>query len=160
MTTPGLADLLRLETPLAVRVDPTGGRVAVTVQNTRWEENRYGRDVIVVDVASGRRRRLTRGAHVSAMRWLGPETLAVLRSDGGPEDPAQVVVYEGLMGDGWRVTDAEHGIFAFEPFRAGILTLSRDAEDPAFERREERFGTYHRVEGETNRPRVAYLDLD
>src|SRR5688572_10400906 len=101
MSTPGLRDLVLLESVLEVRLSPRGDLAALRIEHARWDENRYCRDVVVVDVESGRQRRLTRFAGCDQIRWLCDDTLAVLKSNGSPDDRPQVHVYEGLVGDGW-----------------------------------------------------------
>lgn len=159
MTTPGLRDLILLETPIDVRLNPSGSVVAVRVEYPHWGDNRYARDVLVIDVGSGISRRLTRGADCAQMRWLDEETLAVLKSDGSGETKPQVYLYQGLTGDGWQVTDAQEGVSAFEPFAAGIVYLARRVDDPEVEAREDSFGSYTHVASEPGRVALHYLDL-
>lgn len=159
MATPGLRDLILLETAQEVRLSPDGARAAVRIEHPRWDDNRYCRDVVVVDVATGEQHRLTRFADCTQIRWLDDDTLAVLKSDGAPDDTHQVHVYEGLVGDGWQVTEAEHGVDAFEPYAEGIVFLSRKPDDPEVEAREEAFGTYLRVETDPGRAAIQYVDL-
>lgn len=159
MTTPGLRDLILLESVLEVRLSPGGDRAAIRVEHARWDDNRYCRDVAVVDVGTGRQHRLTRFADCTQIRWLGDDSLAMLKSDGSPDEKPQVYLYDGLFGDGWQVTDAEHGVDAFEPFAEGIVFLTRKPDDPEIEAREDRFGTYVHVEAEPGRKALFYLDL-
>lgn len=159
MTTPGLRDLLLLEVPLEVRLSPDGRRAAVRVEHPHWEDNRYCRDVLIIDVETGHQHRLTRFADCQQIRWLADDSLAVLRSDGAPDAKHQVHVYEGLVGDGWQVTQSEQGVDSFEPYAEGIVFLSRKSGDPQVEEREERFGTYVHVEAERGRMALFYLDL-
>ena len=159
MTTPGLRDLILLESVQEVRLSPDGALAAVRIEHPRWDDNRYCRDVVVIEVGTGRQHRLTRFADCTQIRWLGDETLAVLKSAGAPEDTAQVYVYDGLLGDGWQVTEAEHGVEAFEPFGDGLVFLARKTDDPEIEAREDRFGDYVHVEAEPGRVALSYLDL-
>ena len=159
MSTPRLRDLILLESVVEVRLNPSGDRAALRVEHPRWDENRYCRDVVVVELESGRQRRMTRFASCDQVRWLDDDTLAVLKSDGSPDDKPQVHVYEGLVGDGWQVTRAEHGVTSFEPFAEGIVFLSRRPDDAERQAREDRYGTYVHVEAERGRTAVHYLDL-
>ncbi len=159
MSSPSLRELILLETALEVRLSPRGDRAAVRVEHPRWDDNRYCVDVLIVDVASGRQHRLTRFADCQQIRWLADDVLAVRKSDGSTDDPQQVYVYEGLVGDGWQVTDAEHGVDAFEPFADGIVFLARSEDDPDHQARQERFGTYRHVETDPGRTALHYLDL-
>lgn len=159
MSTPGLRDLILLESVLEVRLSPSGDRAALRIEHPRWDENRYCRDVVVVDVESGRQHRLTRFARCEQVRWLGDDTLAVLKSDGTPDAASQVYVYDGLFGDGWQVTEVEHGVETFEPFAHGIVFLSAKPDDRQLKERENRYGSYVHVEAEPGRKALYYLDL-
>lgn len=159
MSTPALRDLILLESVLEVRLSPDGSRAALRVEHPRWDENRYCRDVVVVDVDSGRRHQVTRFARCEQIRWIGDDDLAVLKSDGSPGATPQVHVYEGLCGDGWQVTRAERGVETFEPFADGIVFLAAKPDDQHLEAREDRYGTYVHVEAERGRKALHYLDL-
>lgn len=159
MAIPGLRDLLLLDSVVEVRLGPSGDRAAIRIEHARWDENRYCRDVAVVDVESGRQHWVTRFAACEQIHWLDDDVLAVLKSDGTPDSKAQVYVYEGLVGDGWQVTEAEHGVDVFEPFADGIVFLSRKPDDPEVEAREDRYGSYVHVEAEPGRKALYYLDL-
>jgi dipeptidyl aminopeptidase/acylaminoacyl peptidase len=159
MSTPDVRDLILLESVLEVRLNTRGDRAALRIEHPRWDENRYCRDVLVADVESGRHRRLTRFAVCDGIRWLDDDTLAVLKSDGSPDDKPQVYVYEGLVGDGWQVTQAGQGVEAFEPFADGIVFVSVRSGNPATEKREDRFGSFVHVEAELGRRALHYVDL-
>lgn len=159
MTTPGIRDLIVLERATEVKLNPTGVLAAVRIRSAHWEENRYCSDVVIVEVPSGRQHRLTRSASCTQMHWLDDDTLAVATSDGSKDDTTQVYVYPGLVGDGWRVTDAEHGVDSFEPFADGIAFQARRPDGSDQQARENRFGTYRQVESEAGRTAVYYVDL-
>lgn len=160
MTTPSMRDLINLEVVLEVRLSPRGDRAAIRVEHPHWEEDRYCCDVVVIDVESLRRYEVTRFARCEQIRWLDDDTLAVLKSDGADDDKAQVYVYEGLVGDGWQVTNAKHGVDAFEPFGRGIVFLGKPDEEPEVKAREDRFGTYSHVESEPGDKSLFYTDLE
>lgn len=159
MTTPGLRDLILLASVLEVQLSPRGDFGAMRVEHPRWDDNRYCRDVLVVETGTGRQHRLTRFANCTQVRWLTDDTLAVLKSDGSAEGKPQVYLYEGLLGDGWQVTAAEHGVDTFEPFAEGIVFVTRTPDDPEVNAREDHFGTYVHVEAEPGRKSLVYLDL-
>lgn len=158
-TTPGLRDLVLLEHPVDVRLNPSGTTVAMRVESAHWEQNRYVRDVVTIDLATGVRRQLTRLADCTALRWLDDASLAVLKSDGAPESTPQVFVYDQCAGDGWAVTDAEKGVSAFDVFAGGISYLTTDPDDPVAQARDDAFGTYRRVEAEPGTVALRHVDL-
>ena len=53
MSTPGLRDLILLESVLEVRLSPGGDRAAIRMEHPRWDENRYCRDVVVPTSSRG-----------------------------------------------------------------------------------------------------------
>ena len=159
MSTPELRDLILLENVIEVRLNPRGNRAALRIEHPRWDENRYCRDVVVADVESGRQHLLTRFAGCEQISWLADDTLAVLKSDGSPDDKPQVYVYEGLVGDGWQVTVADQGVESFEPFADGIVFVALTSGDPATQKREDRFGSYVHVEAEPGKKTLHYVDL-
>ncbi len=160
MTTPTLRDLIALDSAAEVRLNPSGTRAAVTVQHPHWEDNRYCRDVWIIDTGTKQRQQLTRFADCSQLRWVDDDTLAVLKSDGAEDSKPQVHLYKGLIGDGWKITDAADGVRSFEVHSAGIVYLANNSDDAEYEARTEKFGNYQRFESEPGRTALYYLDVE
>lgn len=159
--TPSLTDLVGLPVPTAGAVSPDGRRTAYLVSRANWKDDRHEARVFVHDRTTQRTHPLTRSGHASQVRWLGPDALAVLREDfdGCGEGGAQVWLFEGLLGEGWRITDHEGGIGAFEPFAEGILYKAADPKRRKNEERADRFGTLRHQEREASADALYYLGL-
>ena len=125
---PTLRDMVMLETPMAVKVSPSGRRVAIGIRTTNWKENRYDTICHVHDLADGSTYPLHRTGSTLQMEWLDDQTLALLKQEGGDDNKAQLWVYEGLTGDGWAVTDHKTGVEWFKPFAGGLLYRARHPE--------------------------------
>jgi dipeptidyl aminopeptidase/acylaminoacyl peptidase len=132
-------DDLRLEVGVSTPVlSPDGTLAVVTTSKPNYDDNRFDRTLILVDVATGEQRDLTpHRPGVSQPRWSPAGTwLAFIDSD---EDGDRQQVFALPMGGGEarRVTYAEEGVVAFE-WTAGedILYTSRDpSEGPEGEER-------------------------
>jgi dipeptidyl aminopeptidase/acylaminoacyl peptidase len=163
-TSPTITDLISLKFPSAMvqpRVSPDGIRVAYAVRETNWNKNRYESSCWVHDLHRGESLRLTRSGDVKQIRWIDDSNLAVLREDPHDEKAKpQVWIFEGLVGEGLRLTDHETGVQAFEPFGGGILFL---ADDPGRSKREDRtdeFGSFTHFEQEESASALYYTDIE
>jgi dipeptidyl aminopeptidase/acylaminoacyl peptidase len=161
---PNLRDMLGLEVPLEAKVSPAGGRVAISVRRTDWKEDCYEIQCLVYDQERERVFPLTRSGNVSQVEWVDEETLALLKAPGGkgdaPQDKPQVWLYEGLVGEGWRVTDHKTGVEAFRPFAGGILYLASDPEREEKKARKDKFGNLLHFEQEDSASALYYTGLD
>jgi dipeptidyl aminopeptidase/acylaminoacyl peptidase len=164
---PELRDMLMLEAPFGVKIAPGGAhsgkrsvRVAAVVRTTNWKDNRYEDICYVYEAAGGRCRRLTRRGSVSQMEWLDGDTLALLRQGPGDDDKAQIWLYEGLVGEGWPVTDHETGVDWFKPFAGGFLFRAKDPEREKNKPRAGRFGKYTHFEQEESPSALYYVGLE
>jgi len=156
---PTLRDLIMLETPTAVRISPGGRRVAIAVRATNWKENRYETACHVHDLENGTTYLLNRTGSVEQMEWLDDQTLALLKRGWGTDDKAQVWLYEGLIGDGWAVTEHKTGVEWFKPFARGLLYRARHPERDENKPRADRFGKYTHFEQEESPSALYYVGL-
>ena len=161
---PSLRDMLALEVPLETRVSPAGGRVAISVRSTDWNEDRYEMHCLVYDQGRGRIFPLTRSGSVTQVEWVDEETLALLKApdgkDDAPQDEPQVWLYEGLVGEGWRITDHKTGVEVFKPFAGGFLYLASDPERDEKKARQDKFGSFVHFEQEDSASALYYTGLD
>ncbi|MBN2145940.1 MAG: S9 family peptidase [Anaerolineales bacterium] len=161
---PSLRDMLALEVPLETRVSPAGGRVAISARRADWNEDRYETQCLIYDQGRGRVFPLTRTGSVSQVEWVDEETLALLKTPGGngdaPQDKPQIWLYEGLVGEGWRVTDHKTGVEAFKPFAGGFLYLASNPERDEKKARQEKFGNFVHFEQEDSASALYYTGLD
>lgn len=156
---PGLRDMLLLDQPQEIRVSPNGRRVAIKVRATNWNANRYDTLCYIHDLDTGTTRPLTRTGCVSQLEWVDDHTLAVLKQ--GPQDDAtaQVWLYEGLLGDGWQISEHEPGVEWFKPFADGVIFLARHPERQENQARKDRFGTFVHFEQEVSTSALYYVGL-
>jgi dipeptidyl aminopeptidase/acylaminoacyl peptidase len=157
---PTLREMILLETPVAVRVSPGGRRVAIGIRTTHWKENRYEIVCQVHDAAAGTTYPLNRTGSVLQMEWVDDHTLALLKLEGGPDAKAQVWLYEGLIGDGWAVTDHRTGVEWFKPFAGGLLYRAPHPERDENKPRADRFGKFTHVEQEDSPSALYYVGLE
>jgi dipeptidyl aminopeptidase/acylaminoacyl peptidase len=154
---PSLREMVQLEAPTGVRISPGGRRVAIAVRTTNWKEDRYETICRVHDVAAGATFPLHRVATTLQMEWVDDQTLALLQKY---EGEAQVWLYEGLTGDGWRVTDHKTGVEWFAPFAGGIVYRASNPERSEDKARTDRFGTYTHLEKEESPSALYYLGIE
>lgn len=156
---PTLRDMLMLELPLDVKAAPGGDRVALRVRTTNWKENCYERVCHIHDLATGATTPLTRTGNVSQMKWVDDRTLALLRREPEGDGKSQVWLYEGLLGEGWQVTDHKTGVDWFHPFAGGLLFLAANPEREERKSRADRFGKYTHWEREESASALYYVGL-
>ncbi len=156
---PTLRDLFQLALPVNACVAPGGQRVAILVRTTNWQTNRYEITCLVHDLTSGARYPLTRSGTVQQVEWLDETTVALLKQGPGEDAKAQIWLYEGLIGDGWPVTDHELGVEWFKPFAGGFLFRARQPERDKKQARADRFGNFTHMEQEVSAAALYYVDL-
>ena len=156
---PALRDMVMLELPLDAKVSPAGDYVAIRVRTTNWKEDRYERVCHIYDLATGTSYPLNRTGNASQMEWVDDRTLAVLKGGSGKDDKSQIWLYEGLVGEGWQVTDHKTGVDWFYPFAEGLLFLAADPERDERKPRTDRFGKYTHWEHEESARALYYVGL-
>lgn len=156
---PTLRELILLELPSAIKVSPSGSLAAISVRRTNWQANRYETICHLYDVQRDTTHPLNRGGSVQQVEWLDEETLAVLKEEYGDTTSTQIWLYEGLIGEGWHVTDHTEPIEWFAPFADGLLYRARHAESKADKERHERFGTVVHFEQEESKSALYYVGL-
>jgi hypothetical protein len=98
---------------------------------------------------------LTRSGNVEQVEWLDDHSLAVLKTAGdhkpgdaeSDEAKAQVYLYEGLVGEGWQVTEHKTGVKWFALFDGGLLFEAAHPERDEKKTRRERFGSFTHFNG-------------
>ena len=151
----GLEDLARLVRPSDPQISPDGKAIAIVVSRPNYDDNRHEAELILVDVATGGQRVLTRGRQELAHpRWSpGGERLAFL-AKGTPKRPAkaegsataaaaekgappvavddegrrQIFVMPMDGGDALQITDALSGVqqFAWRPDGGALAFVTED----------------------------------
>ncbi|MBN1139406.1 MAG: S9 family peptidase [Anaerolineae bacterium] len=156
---PTLRDMLRLEVPFEVKVSPNGSRAAITVRTTNWQDNRYDNICYAHDLATGAAHPINRAGSVNQVEWVDDQTLALLKKGPGDDDKAQIWLYEGLIGEGWAVTDHKTGVEWFKPFAGGLLFRARHPERDERKPRADRFGKFTHFEQEESASALYYVGL-
>jgi len=154
--------MLALEVPFDVKVSPSGTKAAFLVRSANWKDNRYETICYVKDLedAESIPRRLNRGGSISQVEWLDESTLALLRTVRAGDKTTQVWVYEGLVGEGWQVTDHKKGVGSFKPFANGLLFLANDPEREEKKKRTDAYGQYQHFEQEESASGLFYTSLE
>ena len=159
---PTLREMLALDVPVEVKLAPGGAWAAFLVRTMNWKNNRYENVCYVQNLAAGGQtspRRLNRSGSVQQMEWLNDDTLALLKTGNANGQPAQVWLYEGLIGEGWQVTSHKEGVSSFRPFAGGLIFLADDPRRTEKKKRTERFGQYQHFEQEDSAAALYYLNL-
>ena len=133
-------DDLRLEVGVsAPQLSPGGRSVAVVTSRPDYEENRFVRKLVLVDVASGAQQELTpQRVAVGGPRWSpSGEELAFTdaASDG---EQSQIFILPMTGGEARQVTHVERGVRAFEWSADGAHFLYTTTDAPEAREGEER----------------------
>ena len=158
-TRPTLRDMIMLDLPVQAKVSPGGDYVAFTQRTTNWRENVYERICMICDVANGHRHALTRTGSVEEIEWVDDNTLALLRSGPGDDDKPQIWLYEGLVGEGWAVTEQSTGVEWFKPFGGGFVYKAIHPEGDEEKKRTGSFGKFTHFEQERSASALYYVGL-
>ncbi len=161
---PTLRDMLALEIPYEIKLSPSGSKAAILAHTTNWKSDRYENVCYVQDLARSASkaapRRLNRSGSVSQVEWVDDDTLALLKTGGYDDNQTQVWLYEGLVGEGWQVTNHQDGVDSFKPFAGGLLYLADDPERAEKKKRTGRFGSYWHFEQEDSASALYYTGLE
>jgi len=152
--------MLLLEVPFEVKVSPDGSRIAINVRTTNWQDNRYDNVCHVRDLATGATYPINRAGSANQVEWVDDQTLALLKQGPGDADKAQVLLYEGLVGEGWAVTDHKTGVEWFKPFAGGLLFRARHPERDEKKPRANRYGRFTHFEQEESAAALYYVGLE
>jgi len=156
---PTLRDMVMLDAPFDVRVSPDGARVAGLVRSTNWKDDRYEQVCYVYNPSSGDAHRMNHTGSVNQMEWVADDVLALLKN-GVDETKAQIWLYEGLVGEGWQVTDHKTGLSWFKPFAGGFLFKASHPERDEKKPRADRFGKFTRFEQEESASALYYVEIE
>ena len=153
---PSVNDVLSLNTPGNTRCSPDGSKVAYAITSTNWADNKYETHCHVYDSVTGKSYQLTRTGSVSDFQWMNEDTLAILKTDNNSKTP-QVYLYEGLVGEGLKLTENEKGVQSFKPYKEGILYLTNNPEK--LNKREKKYGKFTHFEQEESPSTLNYTSI-
>ncbi|MBV9786946.1 MAG: S9 family peptidase, partial [Chloroflexi bacterium] len=84
---------------------------------------------------------------------------AVLKQGPDEDDTAQIWLYEGLLGEGWQISEHKPGVEWFMPLADGVIFLARHPERQENQQRKDRFGTFVHFEQENSTSALYYVGL-
>jgi dipeptidyl aminopeptidase/acylaminoacyl peptidase len=126
-----LDDLAKLVGVSDPQVAPDGKSVVVVVGRPNYDKNRTDTELVLVDVATGKQRVLTRdreGVHQPRWSPTGDRLAFLARAGSGKDAHAQVFVMPMNGGDAQRVTDSPTGVlhYAWKPDGGQIAYAAED----------------------------------
>ena len=157
---PSIDDMISLRIPQRTEASPDGTRTAFTVRTTNWRRNQFESKCHVHEADTDRTHQLTRSGDVTEFHWINNESLAVLRTEDSEKGEPQVWLFEGLVGEGFRLTEIRTGVQSFKPFANGILFLADDPEKKERKTRGNRFGSFVHFEQDDSPSALYYTDID
>jgi dipeptidyl aminopeptidase/acylaminoacyl peptidase len=133
-------DDLRLEVSLSdPQLSPDGRSVVVVTSRPDYDENRFDRQLVLVDVASGARRDLTPGrVAVGRPRWSPSGGDIAFTDSGNDGGPRQIFILPVGGGEARQATYVERGVGAFEWSADGAQLLFTTTDAPEKREGEER----------------------
>src|SRR5262245_15370114 len=102
---PTLREIIMLDQPNSVKLSPSSNHVAISVRTTNWMDDIYETVCYLHTLADGRTYPMNRSGSVMQVEWVDDHTVALLKREKGDSAKPQIWLYEGLVGDGWAVTD-------------------------------------------------------
>jgi dipeptidyl aminopeptidase/acylaminoacyl peptidase len=144
---PTIDDLLAISSVGAARISPDGARVAYTVTSTDLEQDAFVTQVWIVDVATGERVQITRGAKsAGAIQW-SPDGRWLAFTSSRVGDKSQVFAIRPDGGEAAQLTKAEQGVgaFAWSPDGTQIAFTAEPPEARARKDRKAHYGDFQVV---------------
>jgi dipeptidyl aminopeptidase/acylaminoacyl peptidase len=128
-----LADLGREVGLEHVRLTPDGKSAVLVTRRINYDDNRFERTLVLIDLASGSQRPLTPGRRNVTSPEFAPSGDRIAFLDNEEAKPAQLYVLPLGGGEARRITEGKHGVegFAWRPDGSAIAYY---VEDDAVER--------------------------
>lgn len=126
-----IADLAKMVSISDPQISPDGKSVVIVVSRPNYDEKRYDAELVLVDIATGNQRILTRDRQgVEQPRWspLGDWLAFLAKPGSGKEDKSQLFVMPMNGGDALQLTSATNGVqhFAWRPDGQEIAFVTAD----------------------------------
>jgi dipeptidyl aminopeptidase/acylaminoacyl peptidase len=121
------------------QISPDGKSIVVVASHPNYADDRYDADLVLVDVASGRRRALTHDRRgISSPRWTPTGDRLAFLATGANAKP-QIFVMPMSGGDAVQITKSATGIQQFSWRPDGLMIAFAAADEAAKKIGEERF---------------------
>ncbi|MGG9962176.1 S9 family peptidase [Ferruginibacter sp. SUN106] len=120
-----IADYAKFVNVSDPQISPDGKSVVIVVSRSDYTQNRYNAELVLIDVASGKKRVLTQDRFaVSSPRWSpnGEQLAFIARSVQGRDVTNQIYLLSMLGGEARQITKAPKGVqhFAWNPGSTAI----------------------------------------
>jgi dipeptidyl aminopeptidase/acylaminoacyl peptidase len=153
---PTIKDILLLPLFGDVQANPNGTKVAYRQGYVNLKENKYNIYCHIHEIEKERSYYLTHTGSPGKFHWINNETLALMKRT--ESDPFQIFIFEGLIGEGFQVTDHVGGIKDFSPFAGGFVFIANNPEKDEKKKRESRLGNFIHFEEEKSISSLYYVD--
>ncbi|MFX0015874.1 MAG: alpha/beta hydrolase family protein [Promethearchaeota archaeon] len=152
---PTIKDILLLPLFGDVQANPNGTKVAYRQGYVNLRENKHNIYCRIHDLEKESSYYLTQTGSPGNFHWINNETLAIMkRTD---SDPFQIFIFQGLIGEGFQVTDHAGGVNDFSPFADGFVFIANNPEKDETKRRESRLGNFIHVEEDKSTSSLYYV---
>lgn len=137
---PTAKDALNMQRASGAVISPDGRSVAYVLSRTDWDENAYGSDLYVADLATGKSLKLTASRKsVSAPQWSADSKRLAFTSD--REGKQQVYIIPLAGGEAMQLSEHETAIGDIDWRDANwIYFVAPDAESPAAKDTKKKYG--------------------
>jgi dipeptidyl aminopeptidase/acylaminoacyl peptidase len=144
---PTIDDLLAIASLGSPRISPDGTRVAYTVTTADFDQDAFVTHVWIVDLATGERTQITRGAKSASGPEWSPDGRWLAFTSNRAGDKTQVFAIRPDGGEAVQLTKADSGVsrFAWSPDGSQIAFTAEPPEAPSRKDRKERFGDFQVV---------------
>ncbi|MFX0095013.1 MAG: alpha/beta hydrolase family protein, partial [Candidatus Hodarchaeota archaeon] len=153
---PTIKDMLLLPLVGGARTSPDGSKVAYLMGDINLKKNNFEVYCYIYNVQSNQTYQLTQTGRASTIQWINDNTLALRKQT---NNGFQIFLFEGLIGEGFQVTDHPGGVESFKHFANGFVFLA-DSPEKRKKDREAKYGSFIHVEEEESSSALYYIDIE